>query len=49
MENNNNIILDFATSTVALGKILDAKDNNKSIPEGWGVDERETPQKIQTK
>ncbi|PUZ33923.1 ureidoglycolate dehydrogenase [Staphylococcus cohnii] len=40
MENNNNIILDFATSTVALGKILDAKDNNKSIPEGWGVDEK---------
>lgn len=33
------VILDFATSTVALGKVLDAKEQGKSIPSGWGVDE----------
>ncbi|WP_152658147.1 ureidoglycolate dehydrogenase [Oceanobacillus sp. CFH 90083] len=33
------IILDFATSTVALGKILNAKEKGESIPHGWGVDE----------
>ncbi|MFB4158939.1 ureidoglycolate dehydrogenase [Geomicrobium sp. JSM 1781026] len=32
------VILDFATSTVALGKILQAKEKGQSIPEGWGVD-----------
>lgn len=32
-------ILDMATSTVALGKILQHKEEGKSIPEGWGVDE----------
>lgn len=31
-------ILDMATSTVALGKILQHKEEGKSIPEGWGVD-----------
>ncbi|WP_040977999.1 ureidoglycolate dehydrogenase [Oceanobacillus jeddahense] len=33
------IILDFATSTVALGKILNAKEKGENIPHGWGVDE----------
>ena len=33
------LILDFATSTVALGKILNARENGESIPSGWGVDE----------
>lgn len=32
-----NVILDFATSTVALGKILNAKEHGQTIPEGWGV------------
>ncbi|MEI4768705.1 ureidoglycolate dehydrogenase [Psychrobacillus sp. FJAT-51614] len=31
-------ILDMATSTVALGKILQYKAEGKSIPQGWGVD-----------
>jgi len=33
------VILDFATSTVALGKVLNAKEQGNSIPNGWGVDE----------
>ncbi|MBM7839454.1 ureidoglycolate dehydrogenase (NAD+) [Alkalihalobacillus xiaoxiensis] len=32
------VILDLATSTVALGKILNAKENEQPIPHGWGVD-----------
>jgi len=32
-------ILDMATSNVALGKILQAREEGKEIPEGWGVDE----------
>lgn len=32
-------ILDMATSNVALGKILQHKEEGKNIPEGWGVDE----------
>lgn len=31
-------ILDMATSTVALGKILQYKEEGKEIPIGWGVD-----------
>ncbi|WP_313894061.1 ureidoglycolate dehydrogenase [Psychrobacillus sp.] len=31
-------ILDMATSTVALGKVLQFEAEGKSIPEGWGVD-----------
>lgn len=31
-------ILDMATSTVALGKILQFKEEGKDIPAGWGVD-----------
>lgn len=33
------VILDFATSTVALGKVLNAKEQGATIPSGWGVDE----------
>lgn len=32
------IILDMSTAAVALGKIMAAKDANKAIPAGWGVD-----------
>jgi ureidoglycolate dehydrogenase (NAD+) len=32
-------ILDMATSNVALGKILQYKEEGKDIPPGWGVDE----------
>ncbi|RSD27025.1 ureidoglycolate dehydrogenase [Mesobacillus subterraneus] len=32
-------ILDMATSNVALGKILQYKEEGKEIPPGWGVDE----------
>lgn len=32
-------ILDMATSNVALGKILQFKEEGKEIPPGWGVDE----------
>lgn len=32
-------ILDMATSKVAFGKILQAREEGKEIPEGWGVDE----------
>jgi ureidoglycolate dehydrogenase (NAD+) len=35
---NKPIILDMATSNVALGKILYAKEAGKEIPDGWGVD-----------
>jgi ureidoglycolate dehydrogenase (NAD+) len=36
-------ILDMATSNVALGKILQAREVGKEIPEGWGVDENGAP------
>jgi ureidoglycolate dehydrogenase (NAD+) len=36
---NKPFILDMATSNVALGKILQHKEEGKSIPTGWGVDE----------
>lgn len=32
------LILDMSTAAVALGKIMAAKDADKSIPVGWGVD-----------
>lgn len=32
------LVLDMSTATVALGKIMAAKDAGKSIPEGWGID-----------
>jgi ureidoglycolate dehydrogenase (NAD+) len=42
-KNNKPFILDMATSNVALGKILQAREEGKEIPEGWGVDEKGTP------
>lgn len=36
-------ILDMATSNVALGKILQHKEEGKAIPEGWGVDKNGAP------
>ncbi|MEQ3625438.1 MAG: Ldh family oxidoreductase [Marinobacter sp.] len=32
------LLLDMSTSTVALGKIMHARDAGKSIPEGWAID-----------
>ncbi|WP_392454581.1 ureidoglycolate dehydrogenase [Chryseomicrobium aureum] len=37
---NKPFILDMATSTVALGKILQHRELGKEIPVGWGVDEQ---------
>ncbi|MEJ8476124.1 Ldh family oxidoreductase [Roseibium algae] len=37
------LLLDMSTSTVALGKIMFAKDAGKQIPEGWGIDANGTP------
>lgn len=32
------LLLDMSTSTVALGKLLHARDTGKMIPEGWAID-----------
>lgn len=32
------IVLDMSTASVALGKIMAARENGRAIPEGWGVD-----------
>ncbi|ASS89880.1 ureidoglycolate dehydrogenase [Aeribacillus pallidus] len=37
------IILDMATSNVAFGKILHAREEGKEIPADWGVDENGVP------
>lgn len=37
------IILDMATSNVALGKVLHARETGKEIPDNWGVDEKGAP------
>lgn len=37
------IVIDMATSVVALGKILAAKSKGQTIPEGWGVDKTGLP------
>ncbi|ANU26648.1 ureidoglycolate dehydrogenase [Planococcus versutus] len=42
-KSENPFILDMATSNVALGKILQRKEEGNDIPEGWGVDETGTP------
>ena len=34
------LLLDMSTSTVALGKILHARDSDQKIPVGWGIDGR---------
>ena len=42
-KNNKPFILDMATSNVALGKVLQAREEGKDIPAGWGVDENGAP------
>ena len=42
-KNNPPIILDMATSGVALGKVLQARETGQSIPSNWGVDEKGNP------
>lgn len=37
------MILDMSTAAVALGKIMAARDQGASIPEGWGIDENGKP------
>ncbi|MFD2922206.1 ureidoglycolate dehydrogenase [Halobacillus naozhouensis] len=37
------IILDMATSNVALGKVLHARETGSEIPDNWGVDENGKP------
>ena len=37
------LLLDMSTSTVALGKILHAKDKGTPIPEGWAIDAEGAP------
>lgn len=37
------VVFDMATTVQAWGKILDARSKNKSIPEGWAVDENGNP------
>ncbi|RAK22072.1 ureidoglycolate dehydrogenase (NAD+) [Anoxybacillus vitaminiphilus] len=40
---NKPVILDMATSNVAFGKVLHARETGKSIPADWGVDENGKP------
>ncbi len=37
------VILDMATSNIAFGKILHAKEQNSSIPDDWGMDSEGKP------
>lgn len=37
------LLLDMSTSTVALGKIMQAKDAGTSLPEGWAIDAQGEP------
>ncbi|MCP3027853.1 ureidoglycolate dehydrogenase [Halobacillus sp. A5] len=37
------IILDMATSNVALGKVLHSRETGSDIPDNWGVDEKGNP------
>lgn len=37
------LLLDMSTSTVALGKIMHAKDAGTAIPEGWAIDANGAP------
>lgn len=37
------LLLDMSTSTVALGKIMHAKDTGTPIPEGWAIDAEGRP------
>ncbi|MBT2757860.1 Ldh family oxidoreductase [Mesobacillus foraminis] len=42
-DGKNPVLLDMALSNVALGKIIFAKNNGVSIPEGWGADKNGSP------
>ncbi len=42
-KDNPPVIIDMATSNVAYGKILHAREKNIPIPEGWGLDEDGAP------
>jgi len=42
-EENFPIILDMATSQVAYGKILNARERNETIPKNWGLDDKGQP------
>nr|WP_305123193.1 Ldh family oxidoreductase [Roseomonas sp. GC11] len=37
------LVLDMATATVALGKIQQARQSGRPVPEGWGVDAQGLP------
>jgi ureidoglycolate dehydrogenase (NAD+) len=37
-KNRRPFVLDMSTSTVAMGKIMSARDAGQSIPPGWGLD-----------
>ena len=43
------VLLDMSTSTVALGKIIHARDAGHDIPEGWAIAEDGTPATDPTK
>jgi ureidoglycolate dehydrogenase (NAD+) len=40
---HHHLILDMATSLVAMGKVLIARERGESIPVGWGLDEHGNP------
>ena len=41
--NENPLVIDMALSKVARGKILNAKQNNQSIPDDWAIDKEGNP------
>jgi LDH2 family malate/lactate/ureidoglycolate dehydrogenase len=43
VEGHESVIIDMATSEVALGKILHARETGKEIPSTWAVDENGAP------
>lgn len=45
-DKEDSVILDMATSNVALGKIIDAKEKGNPIPHNWGVDSNGNPTTI---
>jgi LDH2 family malate/lactate/ureidoglycolate dehydrogenase len=42
-KNSQPLVLDFATSAVARGKVALAKKNGEKVPEGWGLDKDGKP------
>ena len=39
-KNRRPLVLDMSTSTVAMGKVMSARDAGRDIPLGWGMDEQ---------